>query len=69
VVVATVAAQRARAAADHSRGLARDAGGGGERAADDDRASALAAEGAGRDWYESAEADARERNDDRTEPV
>ena len=56
---ATAAAERARAAANHARGLALDAGGGDERAADDDRSSTLAAEGAGRDWYQAVEADAR----------
>ena len=61
---ATAAAQRARATADHARGLAREAKGGDVRAADDDRASTLAAEGAGRDWYQSAEADVRERHAD-----
>ena len=61
---ATAAAERARAAADHAHELARDAGSGDVRAADDDRASTLAAEGAGRDWYQSVEADSRKREGD-----
>jgi hypothetical protein len=61
---ATAAAERARAAADHARGLAHDARSVDVRAAVDDQASTLAAEGAGRDWYEAAEADVRERHAD-----